>query len=126
MAAAVVGDQSGRPARGDLTMAWGRWVDALRARSRTFFHRRRDQEDIRDELEFHLAMQAHANRERGMSDTEALRRARAALGGYTQTSERAREVRPLQWLGRVVRDMRFTVRSLRRAKGFTAVAVLTI
>jgi predicted permease len=71
-------------------------------------------------------MQAHANLEKGMSDREADRLARVALGGFTQTNERAREVRPLQWLGGLVRDVRYTGRSLRRAPGFTAVAVLTI
>ena len=87
-------------------MEWRRWADALRARARAILRRRRDQAEIRDELQFHLAMQARANLEKGMSQREADRRARAALGGFTQTRESAQEVRPLRWLGRAVRDVR--------------------
>ena len=107
-------------------MSLARWIDAARARSRTLFGRRRDESDVRDELEFHLAMQVRANREQGMTDQEAQRRARAALGGFTQTKELARDVRPLQWLARSARDLRYTLRSLRRAPGFTVVAIVTI
>ncbi len=107
-------------------MEWRRWIDALRAKSRALLRRRQDHEDIHDELQFHIAMQTQLNAQKGMSDDEASRRARAALGGFTQTHESAAEVRPLRWLGGLARDVRYTVRSLRRAPGFTIVAVLTI
>ena len=107
-------------------MEWRRWIDAFRAKSRALLRRRQDNEDIQDELQFHLAMQTQLNAQKGMSDDEASRRARVALGGVTQTNESAREVRPLRWLGGLARDVRYTVRSLRRAPGFTIVAVLTI
>jgi hypothetical protein len=107
-------------------MALGRWIDAARARSRALFRRRKDESDVQDELESHLAMQARANREQGMSSQEAERRARAALGGLVQTTERAREVRPLRWLGRLARDVKYTRRSLGRTPGFAMVAACSI
>jgi hypothetical protein len=107
-------------------MEWRRWIDAFRAKSRALLRRRQDNEDIQDELQFHIAMQTRLNAQKGMSDDEASRRARVALGGVTQTNESARDVRPLRWLDGLVRDVRYTVRSLRRAPGFAIVAVLGV
>ena len=108
-------------------MEWRRWIDALRAQepgtppapAGPRRHSRRAAVPPRH-------AEPTPTLEKGMSDREADRRARVALGGFTQTNERARDVRPLRWLGRLARDVRYTVRSLRRAPGFTTVAVLTI
>ncbi|HEY7446935.1 MAG TPA: permease prefix domain 1-containing protein [Vicinamibacterales bacterium] len=74
-------------------MTWLRWVYAFRARIHTLVQPRRADDDLRDELAFHLAMQTRANTEHGMSGPEAERRARMALGGVEQAKERSRDVR---------------------------------
>src|SRR5262245_30565164 len=72
-----------------------------------------DADDAR-EVEAHLAMLEDEYRRRGMTDAEARRAARLALGGVTQTIEAYREARSLAWLADARRDAKHAVRLLRR------------
>ena len=103
-----------------------RWWYALTARLRAIAGRRRADQDLDDELSFHLAMQERANRDRGMPGTEAARRARLSLGGVEQTKETAREVRPLHSLQTFLQDVRYALRLIRRSPGFATVTVVTV
>ena len=104
----------------------GRWWYALTAHLRAIFRARRADDELRDELSFHLAMEADANRKRGATDAEAERRARAALGGLEPTKETLREVHPLHGVQTFLQDTRYALRLIRRAPGFAIVTVLTL
>jgi predicted permease len=107
-------------------MEWLRWFYALPLRLRAIVRSRRVEQDLDDELSFHVAMQTQANVQSGMSGPEAERRARLTLGGIEQAKERSRDVRPLRWTQDFATDLRYTLRLLRKTPVFTLVAAGTL
>ena len=106
-------------------MSW-RWFTSLRARLRALARGRRADDDLDDELAFHVAMETRTNVERGMTEGVAERLARASAGGLVQAKEACRDVRPLRWLLDVAVDVRYAVRVLFRAPAFSLLAMLTL
>ncbi len=90
------------------------------------FHRDRLEDDLADEMSFHLEMEIEANRRAGMDAIEARRAALLKLGGLEQTKVLYREQRGLPRLEAFVQDLRYAVRSLARTPGYVAVAVLSL
>jgi predicted permease len=103
-----------------------RWLDALPARLHPLLSRHRAEADLDDELSFHLEMETRAGQGRGLSRTEAERRARLALHGVEQTKERAREMWPLAWASDLVKDLRYAIRQVNRSPGFAVLTVLCL
>jgi predicted permease len=86
----------------------------------------RHDEQFSAELEAHLALDIEAGRRAGLSESEARRQALIRLGGVEQTRQAYRERRGVPWLESLVRDLRYSVRTLAKHKGVTAVAILSI
>jgi predicted permease len=96
--------------------------------------RRSTQNEVDDEIAFHLAMREEKLRRLGASSSEAEAEARARFGDPGQVREEcvtidqryAREVRVMEWIESVWSDVRYAFRTLRRMPGFTLVATLTL
>jgi hypothetical protein len=98
----------------------------VRSFLRNLFLSRRVERDLDQEVQFHLEMLTEENIRLGMTRKEAQRAARTEIGGIEQLKEQVREERTGNWLRSVISDCRCGVRQLRKNRGFTAVAVLTL
>ena len=91
-----------------------------------WLHRRRREETLNQELEFHLAEEAEERRGSGMTDADAAWAARRDLGNVTRVREDTRRLWTWAWLEQIAQDLRFAFRMMRRAPMFTAMAMLTL
>ena len=100
-------------------------LGALWQRFRGVFIRTKAME-FDDELESHIAMDVDAATREGLSREEARRQAMLRLGGAEQTRQAYRDRATLPPVESILQDMRFALRQMRRAPGFTVTAVLTL
>jgi len=103
-----------------------RALDRLRAIARSWLRNRRLDEELGEELRFHLERETEANVAAGMAPEEARRAARLALGGMEQIKEDARAERPGAAARQLGRDLAYGARLLRKAPGFAAAAILIV
>ncbi len=95
-------------------MRWPRW----------WFERRED--ELAAEMESHLAMAIEERVARGESLADATAAARRQFGNRQEVRATARGMWGLVWAEQLVLDVRYAVRKLRLAPGFTAVAALSL
>jgi len=95
-------------------------------RLRTLLQRPATENELDDELRFHLERQIDKYVRSGMSETEAVRRARLEFGGLDQVKDECREARGVSFVETLVHDLHYTARTLLHSPAFTACAVLTL
>src|SRR5260370_40381079 len=88
--------------------------------------RSRMDDDLRQEMDTHLAMIEEEGRRQGFTAEQARQKARARFGNPLAYRERALDAVIATWFEHARTDVRFAVRVLVRAPGFSAVAVLTM
>ena len=98
----------------------------LRYRLRAVFSRASVEQELDDELSFHIEHEAEKYEQHGMSHEAALRRARLEFGGVEQTKEASRDTRGTARIESVVRDLRYAMRSLRSRPAFTLTVIATL
>ena len=94
-------------------------------RLRAFLFRRRMDEELQEELQFHIEMQVRKNRCHELP-AEANRHARLQFGSVVRAMEECRDVRGISSIEILAKDLRFGLRMLWKSQGFTLIALLTL
>ena len=93
---------------------------------RNLVHRHEREADLDDELRAYLDELTAEYRRKGLSEADARRAAHHELGAVDAVKESVRTSWAGEWLHAVLRDVRYSVRSLALRPGFTAVVVVTL
>jgi len=88
--------------------------------------RRRMEDDIDRDIRDHIDMETRENIERGMAPPEARAAALRKFGNPLRIAEDTRAVWRSGWIERLLQDVRYALRGLRRNPGFAVVVILTL
>ena len=102
------------------------WLYIVPLRLRSLFRPRRVEQELNEELQFHLERQIEEGIAKGLHADEARYAAMRAMGGLEQRKEEMRDTRRVHWLTDFVADVTYAIRGLRRTPGLTAFVVVTI
>jgi len=98
-----------------------RVIDRLRRSWRALRHSRQLEREMRDEMAFHVEMEAQRLARQGLDADEARRRAHVHFGGIEKFKEAGRDARGFRWVDALSLDSRLGLRMLLKYRGLTLV-----
>ncbi|MGD0296862.1 MAG: ABC transporter permease [Bryobacteraceae bacterium] len=99
------------------------WIYTIPLRLRSLFRRNRVEQELDDELRFHLDREVHEAAARGKAPDEARQRMLRDLHG---AEEACRDMRHTNIIDSLIKDLTYAGRTLRRSPIFAATAALTL
>ena len=101
-------------------------MTVLFRKMRWWLKRRRKEDELREELQFHLTAEIDERRAQGLSEREAISAARRDLGNTAMVHEDARAVWSWTLVEQLAQDIRYGVRGMVKHRMFTALAALSL
>jgi macrolide transport system ATP-binding/permease protein len=103
-----------------------RWIHTLPLRLRSLFRRHATDQELEEELRYHLEQKTQQSIAQGVPPQEARRAALLEMGGLEKCKEECRDARRVTWLQDLAQDIHFGLRILRNSPGVTVVIVVAI
>jgi predicted permease len=98
----------------------------LKLRARALFRRHRVEQDLHDELAFHVERHTRKLIDDGLAPAEARRRAQARFGSATLAADECRDERGTAFIDNTIRDLQYALRTFRRAPLAACTIVITV
>lgn len=105
--------------------AW-RWFYTVPLRLRSMFRRSQVEQELDEELRYHIEERIAEQIAKGVSPVEARYAAMRAMEGIEQRKEECRDMRRTQFADQFVQDIRHAWRSLAKSPGFAAVTLMSL
>ena len=98
----------------------------LTLRARAVFRPRRVEQELHDELAFHIERETKKLIDAGLARAEARQRAQARFGSAALTSDQCRDQRGTAFIDNTIGDIQYALRTFRRAPLAACTIVLTV
>src|SRR5579884_1653739 len=102
------------------------WLYTIPLRLRSLFRQSQVERELAEEFEFHLEQRIASEIASGATPEQARYTALQAMQGIEQHKEDCRDMRRLNWVENLMRDLQYALRALAKTPAFTAVTVATL